>query len=77
MWGRICGHEIPAELPDEAVELLGAMHCELIDEEDIDASWLSTMTDSPYPGPVTADLQLLVNATQLPLNRQSRAYGLA
>lgn len=52
LWGRLIGAEIPATLPTEAQALLASMACDLIDEEDIDPAWLTTMADSPYPGPV-------------------------
>jgi acetoin utilization protein AcuC len=52
LWGRISGQAMPSRLPDEAVEFMRGMECDLIDEEDVDESWLTTMADSPYPGPV-------------------------
>jgi hypothetical protein len=39
-------------LPDKAVEFMRSMECDLIDEEDVDEAWLTTMADSPYPGPI-------------------------
>ena len=77
MWGRINDYEIPPALPQEALELLGAMHCELIDDEDMDASWLTTMSDSPYPGPVNADIQSQVDKLPMPMNEEIKSYGLA
>ena len=77
MWGRISGHAIPAELPDAAIELLGEMHCDLVDAEDVDSSWLCTMSDSPYPGPVSANIQSQVAALRLPTGGHERSYGLA
>jgi acetoin utilization protein AcuC len=50
--GRISGEEIPECLPDKAVEFMRSMECDLIDEEDVDEAWLTTMADSPYPGPI-------------------------
>jgi acetoin utilization protein AcuC len=52
LWGRINGFDIPAHLPPEATAFLQKMECDLIDEEDIDEAWLTTMADTPYPGPV-------------------------
>lgn len=52
IWAKINGIEIPDRLPDEAIEMLSGMECELIDEEEVDEAWLTTMSDSPYPGPV-------------------------
>lgn len=52
IWGRINRFDIPERLPGEAVDLMRKLECELVDEEDIDDAWLTTMADSPYPGPV-------------------------
>jgi len=60
MWGRLAGHEMPDSLPPEAVDYMTGMECDLIDEEDVQESWLTTMADSPYPGPVRNEINLLV-----------------
>jgi acetoin utilization protein AcuC len=52
LWGQLSGEEIPATLPAEAQAFLASMECDLIDEEDVDPAWLTTMADTPYPGPV-------------------------
>jgi len=52
IWGRINGFAVPARLPDEATRYLAAMQCELIDEDEIDPAWLTTLADDPRPGPV-------------------------
>ena len=59
MWGRISGQAIPDRLPAEATEYLRAMECDLIDEEDVDETWLTTLADSPYPGPVRDEIRSL------------------
>ena len=60
LWGRISGQEMPDSLPPEAVEFLGRMECDLIDEEDVLQTWLTTMADSPYPGTVRDEIKLTV-----------------
>ena len=60
MWGRILGREIPDQLPPEAVEFMRAMECELVDEDEVQPSWLTTMADSPYPGPLRDEIEWLV-----------------
>ncbi len=52
LWGTLTGQELPETLPQEAVDLMRAMECDLIDEEDIEESWLTRLVDSPYDGPV-------------------------
>jgi len=52
LWGKISGNQIPERLPDEAVSFMRSMEYDLIDDEDVDEAWLTTMADSAYPGPV-------------------------
>ena len=52
LWGRISGREIPARLPEAAISFMRTMECDLIDEEDIEESWLTTLADARNPGPV-------------------------
>ena len=63
LWGRIAGKEIPARLDTEACAFMSRMECDLIDEEDIEDQWLTTVADTPYPGPVRDEIRsLLQNA---------------
>ena len=62
LWGRLSGHDIPDGLPQPATELLEGLVCDLIDEEDVDPRWLTTMADSPYPGRVRDALQSIIGA---------------
>ena len=60
MWGRISGQLFPERLPAEATEYLRAMECDLIDEDDVEDAWLTTMADTPYPGPIRDEIKSLV-----------------
>jgi acetoin utilization protein AcuC len=60
MWGRISGQPFPEQLPAEASEYLRAMECDLIDEDEVDEAWLTTLADTPYPGPVRDEIKSLV-----------------
>jgi len=62
LWGRISGQDIPERLPDAAIELLRGMECDLIDDEDVDRAWLTTMADCPYPGEVRDSIKLLAES---------------
>jgi len=62
MWGRICGREFPEQLPQDAVEYLSAMECDLVDEEDVDESWLTTLADIRHTGPIREEILSLVPA---------------
>ena len=59
MWGRLTGQEMPATLPPAAVEMLTLMECDLIDDEDVDPAWLTTLVDTPHDGPVRAEIESL------------------
>jgi acetoin utilization protein AcuC len=64
IWGRLTQQAIPARLPEEAIALLGAMRCELIDEDEVDPAWLTTLADIAYPGPVRAAIRSLAAAVR-------------
>jgi acetoin utilization protein AcuC len=52
LWGRLSGREIPGYLPGEARALLEGLQCDLIDEDEIPSTWLTTLADEPNTGPV-------------------------
>jgi acetoin utilization protein AcuC len=59
MWGCLSGQQLPATLPAEATALLGSMECDLIDEEDTEPRWLTTLVDIPNDGPVRPEIKSL------------------
>ena len=59
MWGRLSGQVMPESLPAEATQMLAAMECDLIDEEDIEPEWLTTLVDTPYDGSVRPEIESL------------------
>ena len=60
LWGRIAGHEFPDSLPSEALAFMRRMECDLIDVEDIEEQWLTTIADTPYPGKIRDEIKLMV-----------------
>ena len=62
MWGRISGRTFPDCLPEEAIAYLRAMECDLIDEEDVEEEWLTTLADSPNTGPIRDEIRSLATA---------------
>ncbi len=75
MWGRIAGYEVPDELPEPVREMLAGMECDLIDEDEVDPRWLTTMADSPYPAAVRPDVESLLSVLE---NNEGRiANGMA
>ena len=61
IWGRIAGYRIPAKLPDPVVALLATMECDLIDDDELDAAWITTMADNPNPGTVRETVKSLLS----------------
>jgi len=59
LWGRLAGHEIPVVLPDEAQVVLAGLHCDLVDDEEVEAEWLTTLADAPRRGPVREAVRVL------------------
>lgn len=59
LWGRLSGKTMPAGLPAEARDFLATLQCDLIDEEDIEDFWLTTLVDPPNNGPVRPEIQRL------------------
>lgn len=64
LWGQISGQSLPDALPQQAVDMLGSMECELVDEEDIDDTWLTTIEDRPNPGPVREAVKSLAGSIE-------------
>lgn len=60
LWGRISGKRMPAVLPDEAQAFLEQMQCDLIDEEDIDEAWVTTLADAPSRGRVRGEVSSMI-----------------
>ncbi|MDJ0813431.1 MAG: acetoin utilization protein AcuC [Woeseiaceae bacterium] len=59
LWGRLAGQAMPEKLPAGAVEMLTRMECDLVDDEDVDPRWLTTLVDTPYDGPVRPEIESL------------------
>jgi acetoin utilization protein AcuC len=57
LWGRLNGNPIPVVLPAEAQRLLAGLHSDLLEEEDREPAWLSTLADPPNPGAVRGQVK--------------------
>jgi len=62
IWARLSRRDIPPVLPQQARDLLSALSCDLVDDEDVRAEWLLTLADPPAPAPVRAELLALRDA---------------
>jgi len=49
MWGTIVGRDLPAQLPPQATEYLEKLECDLVDEDDLDPTWFTTLADAEPP----------------------------
>jgi len=52
LWARLSGRPIPATLPPAAQRILAALSCDLVDDDQIDPAWRTTLADPPRQGPV-------------------------
>lgn len=57
LWGRLCGYEIPAVLPEKAQRLMAGLTCDLLDGEDIRPEWIATLADAPNPGAIRNEVR--------------------
>jgi acetoin utilization protein AcuC len=59
IWATLSRRAIPDLLPERAREVLRALSCDLIDDEDVDARWTITLADAPMPGQVRESVRSL------------------
>ena len=50
LWGCLNRFDIRQQLPDAAVEILTGLECDLVDDEDIEEAWTTSLADSPNEG---------------------------
>jgi acetoin utilization protein AcuC len=62
LWARMCGREIPATLPASAQRVLARLTSDLVDEDDHDPAWLSSIADRTNPGPVRSQVSEVIEA---------------
>ena len=69
MWGLLAGHDIGGALPYSAQAILSRLDCDLVDDEDRDPAWLTTLVDAPNAGPIRPDVAELTE--RHPMRAQS------
>jgi acetoin utilization protein AcuC len=62
LWGRLSGRVIPEVLPLAAQTYLQALECDLVDEDDIRADWITTLADRPTHRPVRDEIKRCAEA---------------
>jgi acetoin utilization protein AcuC len=73
LWGTLSGRIVPAMLPEAARGVLAGLHCDLIDDEDVLAHWLTTLADPANDGPVREEIETMRDEV---LRRADAAQGL-
>jgi acetoin utilization protein AcuC len=69
MWGLLAGHDIDGVLPERAQAVLAGLDCDLVDDEDRDSAWLTTLADPPNADPIRPEVVELVE--RHPMRAQS------
>jgi acetoin utilization protein AcuC len=59
LWATIAGETIPDALPEAARAILATMECDLVEDEERDPAWLTSMADTPYSAPVRDSIKSL------------------
>jgi acetoin utilization protein AcuC len=60
LWARLCGRPVPATLPAAARSILASLTCDLVDDEDIQDAWLTTLADARNEGAVRPAIRSLL-----------------
>ena len=66
LWGRLAGFMTPDPLPAAAKAVLAGFTCDLVDDDDIDPTWLTSLDDPPFGGPVRDEIREIVAAALAP-----------
>jgi len=62
LWGLLAGYELPDVLPANAQKILAKFDSDLIDEEDREEGWITTLVDAPNQGRVRNEVKTLIKA---------------
>ena len=66
LWGRLAGFRAPDPLPGGAKTMLAGFGCDLVDDDDIDPTWLTSLDDPRFGGPVRDEVRRIVAAALSP-----------
>ncbi|MCC6196910.1 MAG: acetoin utilization protein AcuC, partial [Burkholderiales bacterium] len=56
IWARLAGRRVPATLNAQASAVLRALACDLIDDDEVEPAWLTTLADVRTRKPVRAEV---------------------
>ncbi|NIM71495.1 MAG: acetoin utilization protein AcuC [Xanthomonadales bacterium] len=66
LWGRLSHQAFPAELPPTALAMLKGFSCDLVDDEELEPAWLTTIADTPRTGPVRSAVREVAGRVRSP-----------
>ena len=59
LWGSLAGYDVLSPLTASAIDLLGSLECDLVDDEDINPSWLNSIADEMAESPIRSEIENL------------------
>jgi acetoin utilization protein AcuC len=62
IWARLSRRHVPENLPEGASSVLRGLACDLIDDEDVDPRWITTLADAPALARVRESVRALRDA---------------
>lgn len=64
LWGLVSGRDVTVPLTTEAKAVLASLDCDLVDAEDREAEWFTTLWDAPREGPVRDEIRRIADASR-------------
>ncbi len=61
LWGKLSGQTLPDTLPENTQKLLSVFESDLVDEEDVNPLWLTSLCDKPNEGNVRDEVKQLLS----------------
>ncbi len=62
LWATLNGFAVPDVLPKVAQKLLAGLTCDLVDDEEFQPEWLTTLKDQSNPGPVRDEVRAIARS---------------
>ncbi|PHS25685.1 MAG: acetoin utilization protein AcuC [Robiginitomaculum sp.] len=64
LWGVLSGRVLPAVLPQNAQIMLRGLDSDLVDEDDLEPGWISSLLDTPNQGKVRQQIKFIASELQ-------------
>ncbi len=76
LWGRLTNRDIPATLDPKAQAALDGLDCDLVEEEDRDPRWFTTIADPvEHAGPIRPEIDRLIAAARAPIEGETHVMA--